>query len=104
MSDQAPADLKKVSWIFLALAMASQIEPTDFRGISMIADGINHAVPTHKELQTSITWLMNKGLVDRIDKKYTLSEMGTELYKKGQSESIPLLKMWHYLENELGNY
>jgi hypothetical protein len=104
MTNQLPVDLKTISWIFLAVSMASQIEPTDFRGISMVADGINHAVPTHKEMQTSITWLVDKGLVTKVAKKYTLTEKGKDVYKKAHSESIPLLKMWHHLESEIENY
>ena len=51
------------SWIFLATAMASQAEPADYDSISNIADGINRAVPTHKEIQTSLTWLTKNDLV-----------------------------------------
>ena len=49
------------SWIFLAVGMASEIEPCNINGISMIADGINHAVPTQKELRNSLSWLSTKG-------------------------------------------
>ena len=48
---------------FFIIAIASEIDPADFGGISMIGDGINHGVPNHKELQTSISWLIKKGLV-----------------------------------------
>ena len=47
-----------ISLIFLAVALASQVTPTDFQGISLIADGINHAVPSHREMQSSISWLI----------------------------------------------
>ena len=33
-----------ISWIFLAVALASNTEPSDIKGISLVADGINHAV------------------------------------------------------------
>jgi hypothetical protein len=36
---------KTISWIFLSIAVASKIEPAEFRQISMVGDGINHAVP-----------------------------------------------------------
>ena len=52
-----------ISWVFLSIAIASEIHPADFRGISMIGDGINHAVPTHKELLDYLSW--NFILVDR---------------------------------------
>lgn len=53
-------DKQTISWIFLATAMATNAKSTDIRGISSVADGINHAVPTQKELQTSISWLTKK--------------------------------------------
>lgn len=33
------------SWIFYAVALASQQEPADYAGIETVADGINHAAP-----------------------------------------------------------
>lgn len=42
--------------------MASEQEPANFVSISQIADGINHTVPTHKELQTCLGWLKKTGL------------------------------------------
>jgi hypothetical protein len=43
-----------VAWIFYSVAGAYGQGPADFRDISMVADGINHAIPTHKELQSSL--------------------------------------------------
>lgn len=34
----------------MSIAMASETKPTDFNGISIIADGINQAVPTHEKI------------------------------------------------------
>jgi hypothetical protein len=42
---------------FLAISLCSLTEPVDFKSISQIADGINHAVPTENEMQSSISWL-----------------------------------------------
>ena len=50
-------DKQTISWILLSTVIASQKGPADFASISNIADGINHAIPTHKELQTSLTWM-----------------------------------------------
>ena len=61
---------KTISWIFLATVMASQVEPANFSDISQIADGINHAVPTHKELQSSIAWLVGNNLLLKQANKY----------------------------------
>ena len=71
-----------ISWIFLSIAIASETEPADFRQISMIADGLNHAVPNHKELQSSISWLMERGLVLKHSNKYELSEKGTKIFSQ----------------------
>ena len=93
-----------ISWIFLAIAMASETEPADLKEISMIADGINHAVPTHKELQTAISWLMNKELINKVGKNYILTKKGKEDYTNAQLETKTLLKMWVYLEQRIKNY
>lgn len=84
--------------------MASETEPTDFKGISMIADGINHAVPTHKELQTSTSWLVNKGLIHKVAKKYSLTTKGKEDYKMASKETNTLLKIWDNMEQKIKNY
>ena len=88
----------------MATAMASKIEPTDFSGISMIADGINHAVPTHKEMQSSISWLCIKGLVIKNGKKYQLTPLGKREYEKATVETYTLLKIWDNLEEKIKNY
>ena len=62
-------DSQVISWIFLAIAMASQKGASDIKGISIIADGINHAVPTQKELQMSIRFLTDKKLILQEGKK-----------------------------------
>ena len=90
-----------ISWIFLATAMASQEEHTDFAGISMIADGVNHAVPTNKELQTSIKWLISKGLVLKKGSKYSLSETGSIIAREISVNSISVMEQWKNLEREL---
>jgi hypothetical protein len=90
--------------IALAVSIASQTEPSDFKGISMIADGINHAVPSHKELQIATSWLINKGLINKVGNKYSLTEKGREDYSYAQLETKTLLKMWDNLEQKINNY
>lgn len=84
--------------------MASETEPTDFNGISMIADGINHAVPTHKEMQSSISWLSEKGLVSKAGKKYTLTSKGKEDYEIASKGTNTLLKIWDNMEQKIKKY
>lgn len=93
-----------ISWIFLATAMASQAEPADFNSISDIADGINHAIPTHKELQSSLTWLMNIGLVTNTGSKYSLTEKGKVDYDMASRQTSTLLKVWDNVEAVLKRY
>ncbi|MDD5150098.1 MAG: hypothetical protein PHC28_06385 [Flavobacterium sp.] len=94
-------DYQIFSWIFLAIALASQKEPIDYKGISMIADGINHSIPNEKEIRQSIIYLLNNNLISQIGKKYTLSEKGNLLYQKASEGKKPLLSIWEYIEIEL---
>lgn len=99
-----PNQKRIIAWIYLAVSIASQTDPTDFKGISMIADSINHAVPTHKELQIATSWLINKGLINKVGNKYSLTEKGREDYSYAQLETKSLLKMWDSLEQKINNY
>ena len=92
------------SWIFLAVALASQNEPADSKGISTIADGINHAVPTQKDLQTSISWLSEKGLISKQGKKYQLTLQGKNQYQEASANTSTLLKIWENLEEKIKSY
>ena len=99
-----PQDERTISWIYLAISMASEIEPADFNSISLIADGINHAIPTHKEMQTSISWLSEKGLVNKVGNKYTLTLKGKDDYKIASKGTNTLLKIWDNMEQKITNY
>jgi hypothetical protein len=92
---------KTFSWIFLSTALATQTEPADTRGISMIADGINHAVPTEKELQSAFSWLISKGFVTKQGKKYSLTPEGKLEYEFASKETKELFKTWENLENKI---
>jgi hypothetical protein len=72
------ADPATTAWIFYSLGLASQTSPANFHAISQVADGLNHAVPTHKEMQTSLRWLINAGLVAKVVQGYSLSPAGAE--------------------------
>lgn len=84
--------------------MASQTEPADYDSISNIADGINHAVPTDKELQASLTWLTKNDLVSNTGSKYRLTEKGLLDYETASPQSSTLLKIWDNLEIVLKKY
>ena len=86
------------SWIFLAVAMASGESPTTLDGIIMLADGINHAIPTHKELQTAFGWLSKQGLISKEGKKYRLTDKGLALYREANAKSNLIFGMWDFLK------
>ena len=90
-----------ISWIFLSVGLASQKLPATYREISMIADGINHAVPNHKEMQESITWLVNKEMILKTKNLYSLSESGEKLLNKARSNSENLIQMWKTIEKDI---
>jgi predicted transcriptional regulator len=95
---------KTISWIFLSIGISSQTGPADFREISMIADGINHAVPNHKELQSSISWLLDKGLVLKHSNRYELSEKGAREFERVSEKGMGYLKMMEKLESILKTF
>ncbi|MES1223393.1 MAG: hypothetical protein ABUT20_48305 [Bacteroidota bacterium] len=94
-------EIQTNSWIFLAIAIASQKEPVDIKGISQIADGINHAVPTQKELKSSINWLINSGYIKAENSKYTLTKKGMIDYNFASTNTNILLNIWRNLERQL---
>ncbi|MES2617399.1 MAG: hypothetical protein V4613_05945 [Bacteroidota bacterium] len=93
-----------ISWIFLATALATNTKPSDINGISLVADGINHAVPTQKELQTSISWLTKRGLIIKQGKSYELTANGKFEYETVSKNTDKLLAIWKNLEIKFNSY
>jgi len=91
-------DIEVNSWIFLAVALATNTEPTDINGISKVADGINHLVPTQKELQTAISWLSKNELILKQDKKYQLTLKGKQEYEIASNNVETAMKIWSNIE------
>ena len=89
------------SWIFLATSLASQKQPADINEISMIADGINHLVPTEKDLKTSLNWLINEGLILKQGNKYALTEIGKTKFDNASKTTSVLFKIWDNLDDDL---
>lgn len=82
------------SWIFLATAMSCQNEASSVKAITKVADGINHAAPTQKEIQISMKWLINNGLITKIGKKYDLTLTGKNIHMKATDSSNQITKIW----------
>lgn len=94
-------DFQTISWIFLATELASQKWPAKLSGISMIADGINHSIPTEKELQASLKWLISKDIILKQGKGYSLTDNGKDIFYRGKGHSGLLIQMWKDLQTEI---
>ena len=97
-------DPETISWIFLATAIATETESTSINGISAIADGINHAVPSHKEMQTSLDWLMIHGLIIKNGKNYSLSVRGKFEFDTASKNTEHVSDIWKILEVKFSDY
>ncbi|HWS59887.1 MAG TPA: hypothetical protein VN182_03065 [Flavobacterium sp.] len=97
-------DLQTISWIFLATALATDTKSTDISDISSVADGINHALPTQKELQTSISWLTTNGLIIKQGKNYELTSKGKLAYESASKNTKTLMKIWRNIELNFKSY
>lgn len=86
------------SWIILAVAIASSKSLTTLSGIIEVADGINRAVPTHKELQNAFGWLSKQDLIFKENNKYQLAHKGLALHGEASAKSKRLLGVWDYLK------
>ncbi len=87
-------EVEVIAWIFQATAYASHQEPASFAEISMLADGIMHAVPTHQEMQRSLKTLTTAGYVVKSTGKYTLTPRGHKLMDQTCSAfTLPQWKM-----------
>ena len=70
----------------------------------MIADGINHAIPTHNEMQSSIKWLIEKALIRKHGSKYDLTILGKSILDIASAKNRTTMKIWKDLEKEIKNY
>ena len=92
------------AWIFLAIEQVAPSEGVTVKGISDIADGINHAVPSEKEMGTAFKRLSAAELIEKKGKKYYLTEAGKQLSDSATSPTLlARLKEFHKLLNGLYN-
>jgi predicted transcriptional regulator len=94
-------DTKTTSWIFLSIAMASQNGPASISDITTIADGINHSVPTHIELQSSIKYLINNRMLIIESRKYSLTSLGIDIFNDAKKRSNTIFIIWDLLDAKL---
>ena len=70
-------DTQIYAWIFLSVSD----QPTSLQNVIALADWLNHAIPSHKELQAGFGWLQAQGLVKKEGNYYSLTDKGIALYK-----------------------
>ena len=85
------------SWIFCALAAVRNNEGTSVRDIEAVADGINHAVPTQKEMDSSLRWTESRGLIVRTGKKIFLTDSGREFAARFFERPGSAMKTWDHI-------
>jgi len=84
------------AWIFLSVTE----EPSKLDEVIGMADAINHAIPTQKELQNSLGWLKGNGYISKSGKAYRYSEKGKALREKISKKKGSILKAWEAVEKE----
>jgi hypothetical protein len=97
-------DEQTILWIFLAIATGSQKASINIGDLALVAEAINHAVPTHKELQTSISWLTNNSLIIKNNRRYNLTKLGHSELKNAPDGVESLYIIWKNLESRFFNY
>lgn len=92
----------KNAWIFLSAGMGGDRSPVTFRSILGGADAINHAVPTHQELQTAFKWLTTHGLMKKVGKGFAITDDGSSLLAEASSRSDNIYDHLKYIEKRFG--
>lgn len=82
------------SWIFYAASAAANSNGVTLRDIETVADGINHAIPTQKEMKISLSWAESKGLIERTGKKVFLTEVGRAFAARFSGKPGSIMKTW----------
>jgi hypothetical protein len=87
-------DSRTDAWILYAVDIAAGRAPASRTDISTAADAISHAVPTHNELNGSLAWLRDQGLVESQGKFHRLSERGRRLVAQARSGASAVSSVW----------
>jgi hypothetical protein len=82
------------AWIFYAASAAARNQAAKHREIEAVADGINHAVPTHKEMAISFKWTESKGLLQRVGKMIQLTDEGRTFASQFTEKPGSAMKTW----------
>ena len=88
------------SWIFFAIAAISQQGAVKLSEVTPVADGINHAIPTQKEIRNSLSWLEGQSLVEREGKRVLVTPEGKSLFARISGKPGGTMKTWDRLTAE----
>jgi len=86
------------AWILLS----APEQPSGLDQVIGMADAINHAIPTHQELQDSLGFLQAVKLIAKAGRTFQLTESGGSLLE--QARTLPndsVFDIWNRLETEL---
>ena len=86
-----------IAWILLSVPES----PGTLQDIIAIADGINHAIPSHEELQTSLGWLLSRDLVGKSNHRYALTKPGSQLLSETRGRHRSVMKIWDLVADRL---
>ena len=82
------------AWIFYAVSAVAGNQPAKRSEVESAADAINHAIPTQKEMATSLKWAELKNLIMRSGKIIQLTEEGQAFISEITSKSGSSMKTW----------
>lgn len=85
------------AWIFYAVSAAANKDGLKIRDIEAVADGINHAIPTPKEIAASLSWAESKGLIERVGKKVFLTEAGRTFAVRFSEKPRSVMNTWDHI-------
>jgi hypothetical protein len=90
-------DSQTYAWILLSVPESGG----RLQDLIAMADGINHAIPTHHELQRSLGWLKSRGFVLKQGRTFLLTERGADLLARARSTNQTMMQTWDRVTAEL---
>jgi hypothetical protein len=85
------------AWILLSVPDS----PGTLQDIIATADCMFRAIPTHRELRTSLGWLKARGLVRKSRRRFCTTDAGSQLVARLSRPHRPILKIWELVTQEL---
>jgi hypothetical protein len=84
-----------LAWILYSISDGG----STLRAIIGMADAINHSIPTHKELQTSLGWLQARGLVIKEGELFARTKAGSQLFSRCKGSNVH--EAWDMVSEQL---